>query len=414
MTSSRFSLLILCAFLASCGGGSAAVDGTTGVPLPPGTSPNVVLVQPFDAGGMHSQRMQEIADETGATVLGPVPGTPYYRVEIPAGMTPQQFADEIDDDARVLNVDLDLGVHSPEGDGSTIPAGGLLLGSQIPTQPDLLRIGILPAQGRATGVGVLVGLVDTGVLPSDPNLAGKLWPGGWDFVDEDGDPTDEKNGIDDDRDGLVDEGYAHGTFVASLILAVAPDARILAFRALNSDSVGHASSLAGAIALATDGGVHVINLSASMTMDIKVVREAVKYAEDHGVLVIASAGNTGVDDVNFPAAISDAVSVTALDASDRLAPFASYGSAVTLSAPGVDLHGAYPFPSGTAIWSGTSFSAAIVTGGFALVQQRFPALVAKDVVDRLRGTAVDVSALNPDVASELGAGRIDLDAATAP
>jgi subtilisin family serine protease len=412
----HLSALLLVLVLGACGGGAVPVDpGTPGPALPPGTSPTVVLVQPFDDGqGSHAHRMSEIAEDTGARVLGPVAGTPYYRVEVPAGMSPQEFADEIEDDGRVVDVEFDVGVHTPEGDGSTLPAGGLLLGSQIPTQPDLLRIGLLAAQARATGAGVVVGLVDTGVLPGDPTIAGGLLPGGWDFVDNDGDPTDEPNGLDDDRDGLVDEGHAHGTFVASLILAVAPDARILPFRALNSDSAGHASSVAGAIALAADMGVDVVNLSASMTMDVRVVKDAVAYARDQGVVVIASAGNTGVDDVNFPAAISDAVSVTALDAADQLAPFASYGSEVDLCAPGVDLHGAYPFPSGTAIWSGSSFAAALVTGGFALVRERFPALEGDDVVDRLRATAVDVGALNPGFESELGDGRLDLDAATAP
>jgi subtilisin family serine protease len=235
---------------------------------------------------------------------------------------------------------------------------------------------------------------------------------GWDLVDGDPDPTEERNGLDDDGDGQRDEGFGHGTFVASLVLAVAPDARILPIRVLDTDCVGHASLLASAITMAADRGAHVINLSAGMATRAKVVEDAIGSARSRGVWVVVASGNTGVEDVHFPAALSNAESVTSVDGQDRRSPFASFGSEVDLAAPGQDLLGAFPEGSGTAWWSGTSFSAALVSGAYALVRERHPEWGGEEVLKHLEDTATAIDALNPSVAGRLGEGRLDLDAAT--
>jgi subtilisin family serine protease len=213
---------------------------------------------------------------------------------------------------------------------------------------------------------------------------------------------------------LIDEGHGHGTFVASLVLAVAPGARILPVRVLDSDSVGTSSGLAAAIDYAVTHGASVINLSIGMPSEVRVVRQAIQSARQQGVLVVSSAGNTGLGDVQFPAAVSDALSVTSVNDAGVRAPFASYGSAVDLSAPGMDVLGAFPSASGTARWSGTSFSAAIVSGAAALVFARFPGMDGDQVRQRLEDTAVSVDAMNPAFAGRLGRGRVDLAAAVGP
>ena len=408
-----FLFLVVLLVCVGCGSGSTPFvptdPGPDDEPAPPaGTSTEWVLVEPEPG-----EDIDEIAEETGATVLGPVPGTPYYRVSLPAGMSLAQFMHQLDDDVRVVGSDPDLGLSSPEGDGSTLPAGGLLLASMIPDQSEVLRIGGDAARLRATGRDVRVAVLDTGILPHE-FLAGHVLPEGWDFVDGDPDPLDEPDGLDNDGDGLVDEGHGHGTFVASLVLAVAPDAMILPFRVLDSDAIGSSSMLAAAITLAADRGAHVINLSVSMEDRAKVIQDAVQSARARGVYVIASAGNTGVDDVNFPSAFSQAFSVTAVDAFDVRAPFASYGSEIDLSAPGVDLLGAYPSESGTARWSGTSFSAALVSGAYALLRELDPAAQPQDLLQRLEDTSVPLGPTNPEIGGELGEGRIDVGAATAP
>lgn len=394
--------------------GAAVACGSSGslVPdpldLPPGTNSGWVLVAPKSG-----ESIEPIVAQSGGTLLGAIPGTGYYRVAVPADTGMMAFRHQMGRDARVRSADPDVGMSAPEGDGSTLPAGGLLVGSAIAWQTELLRIGADVARERATGLGVRVAVLDTGMLPHEVTDA-SVDADGWDFIGGDPDPLDEPDGLDSDADGLVDESHAHGLFVASLIVAVAPDARIVPFRVLDADGIGHVSAIATAIWQATDLGAHVINLSVSMENSPQVLREAVASARVRGVCVVASAGNTGVGDVNYPAALPETFSVTAVDAEDARAEFASFGAEVDLSAPGVDLLGAYPSPSGTARWSGTSFSAALVSGAVALLHDRDPGADPALLLQRLIDTAAPLAEPDPTIAVWLGGGRLDLESATRP
>ncbi len=244
-------------------------------------------------------------------------------------------------------------------------------------------------------------------------MAGRLWPLGYDFVDMDDDPTDVGDGRDRDRDGLVDEGVGHGTFVASLILAVAPEAQIMVVRALDSDAIGTTAGLARAIAWAAQNGATLINFSGGLTRELRLVAQSIESAEARNVPVVAAAGNRG-DGVDFPATLPRVVAVTSVGLDDVRSPFAGSGELVDLCAPGEDLLGAHPgSPTGYARWSGTSFATALVSGGLAVmfggVRVPFDPVVAH-VVE----TAVPVDAANPGYEGKLGSGRLDLDAATAP
>lgn len=395
-------LLGLSAALAvsACGSGSGVGIG--------GASTTQVVVEPQSANDL-----ADIENETGAHVVGPVPGTTYYVVECPPGRDVDEFLDDLDNDGRVVDADRDEGVQFPEGGLSTLPLFGDDPVAVVATQPSLARIGRATALARTTGAGVRIAVIDTGVVATHPLLAGHVDPDGWDFVSGDADPTDVGNGIDDDHDGLVDEGVGHGTFVASLVIAVAPGARILPIRALDSDARGTASTIAHAIAYAVEHGVAAINISLGLPQNLALVQQAVQSAKQAGVPVFAAVGNRQ-GAVDFPAALADATAVTAVDGSDRRADFASFGSSVDLSAPGVNVVGAHPrSPSGTARWSGTSFATAIVTGGYALLRAQHPETPSADVARILQDTAVGIDPLNPSYSGRLGRGRIDLAAATA-
>jgi thermitase len=227
-------------------------------------------------------------------------------------------------------------------------------------------------------------------------------------VDDDDDPSEALDGTDDDGDGTVDEDHGHGTFVSSLVLAVAPDALVLPVRVLDADGVGTSSAIAGAVTFAATSGARVVNLSVSVPPEAQVIRDAIESARVLGVQVIVSAGNGGEEDLGPP---TPALVVTSVDPADVRADFAAYGALVDLCAPGVDLEGAYP-PDPDATWSGTSFSTAVVSGAFALVQSLHPAWDGDAVVARILETLVPVDPVNPGFAGRLGAGRIDLDAAT--
>jgi hypothetical protein len=394
----------------ACGGGTpfASASGSAGGAVPAGTRADRALVRVFDPLSLTA-----VLTAHGSSLIRPISGTTFFLVSVPAAESAAAFVSQLEADARVAAAELDLGLKAPEGTGSTIPAGGTLLAEQIPNQPELLRVGAAAARARVTGPGVRVAVIDTGILSSLNGVSGHVDGDGYDFLDGDSDPTDGQNGLDDDGDGLIDELYAHGTFVASLIVAVAPQARIVPFRVLDADGVGTSSGVASAITFAASHGVAVINLSVAIPPEVQVVREAIDSARLSGVQVVEAAGNTGAEDASSPAPADGVLVVTSVDPDDVRADFASYGSAVSMSAPGVDLQGAYPMPPGTARWSGTSFSAALVSGGYALLKQQRPLWTPDQIATRLRASAVPIDGNNPGAAGRLGSGRLDLDAATA-
>lgn len=405
-------VLLGAATLAGCGGGGGG-GGTSGGddgPPPPASASQILVAS------TSLESLEDLCARKNSTVIGPVEGTSYYVVEVPDGVTAEDFKHDLEDENEVEDCEDDEGAGVPEGGGSTVP---VFLGDDvaaIAAQPALAAIGVPTARTRGyDGTGVVVAVIDTGIVASHPAIVGHLATGGRDFVDGDLDPSDVGNGRDDDRDGLVDEGVGHGTFVASLILAVAPNAKILPLRALNSDAVGTASTVAQAIAYAVAQGADVINLSAGLPRALLVIDQAVANAKASGVYVVSCAGNRGASPIDFPADLSDARGVAALDAGGRRASFSSYSSAVDFAMPGVDVVGAHPLGSnGTARWSGTSFSAAFTTGAFALLRGHDPVTASKDLWSRLASTAVSVDAANPLYVGKLGKGRIDLAAATAP
>jgi subtilisin family serine protease len=308
----------------------------------------------------------------------------------------------------VLSAEPDVLAESPEGSQSNSVVLGSLIGRQdFDGQTALQAIRADAAHTRATGRGLVVAVLDTGVDASHSLLAGHV-TAGRDFVDADDDPSEERNLIDDDLDGDVDEGYGHGTFVAGLVLAAAPDAQVLAVRVLDTEARGEASDVAAGIRYAVDAGADVINLSLGGRSRPRVVAGAVRFALSRGVVVVAAAGNRGDVAVDFPAGVDGVIAVTALDAGARRPPFASASRRTVVSAPGVDLIGPVPGEQwGT--WSGTSFAAALTSGGTALLLERRPTLRPTQVLRIVQRRAGRVRGRLPRIERRrLGGGLLDL------
>jgi subtilisin family serine protease len=171
-----------------------------------------------------------------------------------------------------------------------------------------------------------VAVLDTGVDAAHPLLAGRLAPGGVDFVDGDGDPADAPGGVDSDRDGQADEAVGHGTAVAGLVLAVAPEASVLPIRVLDSDGVGTAFGVARGIDLARRRGADVLNMSFGMGRLSRLVVELLDEVQERGGTLIASAGNRNVGaPPQYPAGHPDVLGVAATDSLDRKADFSNFG-----------------------------------------------------------------------------------------
>jgi len=364
----------------------------------------VMLENPDDAG-----EVEELRQDFAGIAIERIGTSAFFVLSVPPGTDLDRLMKELDDDLRVVLSEPDYLASSPEGGPSDVPIFGDDLVAAIAPQPELAALQLDAAHGLSTGAGVIVAVVDTGVDFTHPYLQGVLAPGGYDFIGQDFDPAEERNFLDDDGDGLVDEQYGHGTFVASLVHTVAPDALLLPVRVLDDEGFGTASTVAAGIIWATDAGATVINVSVDMPVESGAVKDAISYALQRDVVVVAAAGNEGAPDVIFPARFSGVIAVAATDAQGVVAPFSNTGSRVSVVAPGVSVLGAVPMdlaPTGTAHWSGTSFSSPLVAGTAALVRALNPAMSESAVRQRLEDTAVDVDPANPGLQGNLGRGMV--------
>jgi subtilisin family serine protease len=268
-------------------------------------------------------------------------------------------------------VEIDPIATTPDGSQANGVVVGSEFGRSYPRQQALRAIRAPFAHRRHRGDGVLIAVLDTGIDAGHQVFEGRLVPG-FDFVDGDEEPTEEKDGVDDDGDGEIDEGFGHGTMVAGVALAAAPEATILPIRVLDTDGRGSASRVAAGVLHAVERDADVINLSLGMPVYSRTLADAIRYALERGVLVVAAAGNRGDRrKVDFPVGEPGVLSVTALGRGDRRTRFGNGGRGTTIAAPGVGIIG--PYPGRTwARASGTSFSTALVSGGAALLREARP------------------------------------------
>jgi hypothetical protein len=295
----------------------------------------------------------------------------------------------------------DFGFHAwPDGPPTAVAGGAAAWTGQAAAT----ALRLTAAQVVSRGRGVQVAVIDTGVAAGHPAFAGRV-RSGWDFVDDEADADDRRTGVDSNGDGVPDEAAGHGTFVAGTIALVAPEARLVAYRVLDSDGQGTTYDAAQAIMAAADAGAKVVNLSFGTPDGVpsRVLDDAIDYARARGAVVVAAAGNFGDGDQTYPAARPGVLSVGALAAGtdEQLAAFSSRGAWVKVAAPGVGIVGPMP-GGGFARWSGTSMAAPFVAGQAALVwaanPRRAPAAVSSTITrtsDRLARGGVAYGAVDP-------------------
>ncbi len=259
--------------------------------------------------------------------------------------------------------------------------------------PAAMRLG--QAHTRTRGAGVTVAVLDSGVDAAHPVLAGRL-VGGFDFVDNRSYPSPVPGG----------PAVAHGTHVAGLVALAAPEAKIMPVRVLDEAGRGDAWRLAKALVWASDpdgnpttaDGAAVLNLSISTLTRTHLMTDLIEEVANgqRGVVLVAAAGNSASMRPEFPAGEggSRLLSVGASTAVDTLAPFSNSGSWVDVAAPGDRILSSLPGGAyGT--WSGTSMAAALASGEAALVRAAFPALRAREVIERMQATSVPIPGAVP-------------------
>lgn len=245
---------------------------------------------------------------------------------------------------------------------------------------------------------VIVAVLDTGIQMDHPDLKGRILPG-WDYVNNDSDPSDD---------------HGHGTAVAGTAAAignngvgvtgVAVNAKILPYKVLNSSNYGYYSAWASAIMAAADQGARVINMSMGGTTSSSTLQNAVNYAWNKGSIVVVAAGNSGSSSPTYPAACTNALAVSATTSSNTRTGWSNYGSYVRISAPGENILTTHK-GGGYAGWSGTSFSAPIVSGAAALIVALRPELSNTQIVNALLQGADDLGTAGRD--DFYGYGRVN-------
>jgi subtilisin family serine protease len=188
--------------------------------------------------------------------------------------------------------------------------------------------------------------------------------------------------------------------VCGLIHLVAPTARIMPLKAFKADGSANLSDIVRAVYYAVDNGARVINMSFSSTVDSPTLDTAVSYAWSHNVICIASVGNAGKREIDYPAADRAVIGVGSTTALDRRSLFSDFGSSVRMAAPGEALITTYPGNHYAGVW-GTSFAAALTSGGAALLLKLAPNLASEYVSEALQhGKPLDIDGM--------GDARLDL------
>jgi subtilisin family serine protease len=263
-----------------------------------------------------------------------------------------------------------------------------------PAQYALTKLRIGEAHTLAKGDTMVVAVIDSGIDLGHPELAGVV-VGSFDAL------------------GKIEKPHQHGTAIAgaiaahSRLLGAAPAAKILAIRAFGaSGTSAEATTMAilKSVEYASVRQARIINMSFAGPADPALSRE-LAAAKAKGAVLIAATGNFGPKSPpQYPAADPNVIAVSATDADDRMFGASNIGPHVAVAAPGVDI--LLPSPGNDyRLISGTSFSAAYVSGVAALVLQRAPGLTPDGVRKILEQTAKDLGPVGRD--PEFGAGLVD-------
>ncbi len=351
------------------------------------------LIVTFD-GPAVSQAAKDYVEDKGGQVLNTFDIVPGMVVLLPSdqvqGLRGIKGVREVGPDGRVYAIDAEL-------DDSW----------------GVKRIGAGTVHGYNLGSGIKLGIIDSGIDYTHTDLNDN-YAGGHDFVNDDADPWDD-NG--------------HGTHVAGIaaaedndigVVGVAPGASIHALKVLDAGGGGYWSNIIRALEWSVNNGIQVANMSFGAGRDAPGVHDAFRAAYKAGIVLVASAGNSGNpkgkgNSIGYPARYEEVIAVGATDQSDTRASFSSTGDQLELAAPGVDINstllgGSYGEKSGTSMASPhVAGTAALVIASGVVSDTDGVYGIANEVRDRMNATAFDLGDAGKD--SQYGYGLVDADEA---
>lgn len=238
----------------------------------------------------------------------------------------------------------------------------------------------------AKGKGVTVAVIDTGVNAEHQDLKGNVLKGK-DFTDGDDDASPEESDSNlsathGTEMASVIAGHGHGAGAADGVMGLAPEAKILPIRMNGGD-------FADEIRYAVDHGASIINMSTSTSQESSEGREAVTYALEHDVLIVAASGNEGKSgQIDFPGEYPGVLTVGGVDNGGTIWERSNYGPQVLLTAPATHIVSAGWPGNELSDGTGTSASSAFVSAAAALIKSKFPDLTPGQIANRLVKTAV--------------------------
>ncbi len=360
-----------------------------------------------------------------------------YKIILPEDISPAQFQ-------SALNTALPIEYAEP---AHTYKTDGSFNDSLLSQQWALNKMDAFSAWNLTQGSDtVLVGIVDTGIDYTHPDLRNKIFMNqgeigldannrdkssngidddgngfiddymGWDFTNRVGFPFDSTGGdyLNWDNNPFDDNSYSHGTSVAGIIGAeannsigiagVAPGVRLLNCRAFDPEGYGNEEDVASAILYAASMGAKVINMSFGDNSFSYVLRDVIRYAYSKNIVLVASSGNDGSDLPHYPSGYSEVISVGNSTNEDYVSSNSSYGSTLDLIAPGTNIlttfrgNQYYEF-------SGTSASAPFVSAAASLILSKGN-FSNEEVKQIIKSTCDENGASGWDIHS--GSGRLNV------
>ncbi len=216
------------------------------------------------------------------------------------------------------------------------------------------------------GEDIRVGIIDTGISTSHPDLKWRIAEG-ISFLEGGKYDIEDENG--------------HGTHVAGIVAAekngigvvgVAPKVKLYVCKAFDSNGKTDYQTIEKSVLWLIKCGVSVINMSFSSSFSSKRYSSLIQFAHSKGITMICAAGNEGeksFGSMGYPANFNETIAVSAVDYEKHIASFSSRGSAAEISAAGIDIYSTFIGDS-YATLSGTSMATPIITGAVAILQAK--------------------------------------------
>jgi serine protease len=284
---------------------------------------------------------------------------------------------------------------------------------------------------------VILAIVDTGVDYLHDDLKKNIYVNSGEYGIDDNGNEKAVNGIDDDGNGFTDDwrgwdfaagdsllqdnnpapGNSHGTHVAGTAAAVINNLKGVAGVANNAlimpvkigpddpNSRSTFNSYDGLLYAAVSGA-DVINCSWGSTGFSQAEKDVIAEALKFDCLIVAAAGNNGIDGVHYPASYDGVLSVAAVDSNDRRAYFSNFNYTVDVSAPGVDIFSTIPNSIYTRM-SGTSMASPVVAGVAAMVRGSYKDDNYLQSLERIKATSDNIDSINNSYIAKLGTGRVN-------